>query len=195
MAINNQRSNLSDEEIIEMYWNRNENAIVETDLKHGKWLFKIAYNALGNSQLSDDCKNDAYFDVWNSIPPMRPKSFTGFLSTVVRRKAINKFKELHAKSRISSSLVICIEELYDTLASNDTVEGAIEASELGVIINDYLKQVSRKNRMMFVGRYYFAESINDIAKLVDSTPSSVYKALCKMRNELKIILQGKGVFL
>ncbi|MBO5357266.1 MAG: sigma-70 family RNA polymerase sigma factor [Clostridia bacterium] len=184
---------IADEQIIELYWNRDENAIKETDSKYGKLLFRIAYNILNDICDSEECQNDTYLGVWNAIPPTRPTVFVAFITQIMRNTAINRYKSKKNKKNIPSDYTVTIDELYNTLQSEDPVIASYEAKELAGIISSYIKELSEKEQYIFVGRYYMADSVKTIAKELKLTESTVYKALDKIKIGLKNHLIGNGV--
>lgn len=184
---------LDDEEIIELYWRRNEVAIQETDIKYGKFLFKIAYNILNDSCDCEECQNDTYLGIWNTIPPTRPAVFPAFIAQIMRRIAINRYKVKRAKKNIPSEFTISMDDLYDTLQSTESIEATLEAEEIGRLISDYVRGLSKQNRYIFVGRYYMSDSIEQIARELNITASSVYKALDRIKVGLKNHLERNGV--
>ena len=184
---------LSDEEIIELYWQRNESAIAETDNKYGELLFKIAYNILNDKSDSEECQNDTYLDVWNAIPPTRPRVFLAFIAKVARRNSIDLYRKKSNKKAIPSEFKTSIEELEYCLEANDKIDEELRIRELAVLINRYLRTLNEKQRFIFVGRYYFSSSIEEIARQVGTTPSNIYKSLEKIKKGLKLYLESNGV--
>lgn len=184
---------ITDEEIIDMYWQRDEQAIKETDSKYGKFLFRIAYNILSDRSDSEECQNDTYLGIWNAVPPTRPTVFPAFIVSIMRRIAINLYKKKSSKKRIPSEITVCMEELETSLYSTESVEKEYEAEELGRLISEYIRGLSDREQYIFVGRYYMADSVKDIAKQLDLTESAVYKALDKIKRGLKCHLEEKGV--
>ncbi len=184
---------IADEQIVELYWNRDENAIKETDIKYGKRLFRIAYNILNDIYDSEECQNDTYLGIWNAIPPTRPAVFVAFITQIMRHTAINRYKSKKNKKKIPSDYTVTIDELYNTLQSEDSVIASYEAKELGRMISSYIKELSDKEQYIFVGRYYMADSVKTIAKELRLTESAVYKALDKIKKGLKNHLERNGV--
>ena len=192
---NNQTNFFSDEQIINLYWVRNEAAIEKTDVKYGKFLFKIAYNILHDEHSCEECKNDTYLGTWNAIPPTRPAVFPAFITRIMRRIAINRYKEKTSKKSIVSNFSVSIDELYNTLHSDTDVEKEYEAHELGEIINDYVRSLSKRNQYIFIGRFYMNDSVESIANKLNATASSVYKALERLKKGLKLCLERKEVWI
>ncbi len=183
---------IADEQIIELYWDRNEMAIQETDKKYGKTLFRVANNILCDRLDSEECRNDTYFAVWNRIPPTRPTVFRAFITQIVRRIAINRYNEKMSQKRIPSELTVSMEDLSDFISVNDGEEEFM-AEEIGKIINAYVRQLDERQRYIFVSRFYVAESVENIARELSVVPSTVYRALDQIKYGLKECLERNGV--
>ena len=119
---------LSDETIIDLYWDRKEKAIEETDRKYGKYLFAVAYNIVYDSMDCEECLNDTYLSTWNTIPPKRPTVFQAFLTRIMRNQAVDKFRTRSAAKRIPSELMISLDELEDCIANDLSIEEEIEVN-------------------------------------------------------------------
>ena len=184
---------LGDEEIIELYWQRNESAISETDNKYGELVFKIAYNILNDKSDSEECQNDTYLDVWNAIPPTRPRVFLAFIAKIARRVSIDLYRKKSNKKSIPSEFKSSIEELEYCLQEKCKVDEELAIKELAILINRYLRMLNDKQRFIFVGRHYFSSSIEEIARQVGTTPSNIYKSLEKIKKGLKSYLESNGV--
>lgn len=195
MKKTNEYKLLSDDEIIELYWERNEQAIKETERKYSHFLFKIAHNILNDRNDCEECQNDTYVGIWNAIPPTRPTVFQAFIARIMRNIAINRYKDKMRKKNIPSEFTTSFEDLYDSLCSIETVEEKIEAAEVGRIISEYVRGLSKQQQYIFVGRFYMSDSIENIAKDLGITTSSVYKAIDRIKKGLRVYLQGKGVYL
>ena len=193
VALREKHAPLSDEEIIELYWQRNENAISETDNKYGELVFKIAYNILNDKSDSEECQSDTYIDVWNAIPPTRPRVFLSFIAKIARRVSIDLYRKKSNKKAIPSEFKSSIEELEFCLQEKSNVDEELAVKELAILINRYLRALNDKQRFIFVGRYYFSSSIEEIARQVGTTPSNIYKALEKIKRGLKSYLESNGV--
>ena len=171
-----QQEIIADEQIIELYWQREERAIKETDVKYGQFLFRIAYNILHDRSDSEECQNDTYLGIWNAIPPTRPVVFPAFITQIMRRTAIDRYKEKTSKKRIPSELTVSLEELDNTLHSSESVCSECEAKELGKIISDYLRGLFAAN-IVFNRKYFSIRSssmfvIPSIIALFIRTPHS-----------------------
>ena len=179
---------ITDEEIIALYWDRNEKAIDETDLKYRNYLYSIAYNIVHGSLDCEECLNDTYLAAWNAMPPSKPNALKAFLITIIRRIAINRY---HSNLR-HSEMTVSLSELEDFLSDDEHVESRFDANELGREISDFVRQLSRRRRFIFMGRYFAAEPIDTIAKELGLSRSMVNKELSAIRKALKEKLESEG---
>ena len=184
---------LPDEEIIELYWQRNEKAISATDTKYGKYLFTIAYNIIKNRQDCEECLDDTYLGVWNSIPPTRPTVFQIFISKMMRNAAINRFREKTARKRVPSELISSYEELSDCIRSELTPEIMGEMIDIARILNEFLYSLSEDDAFIFVCRYYYSDSIEKIAGMMQLSKQNVYRDLTRMRSALRECFDKEGI--
>ena len=182
----------NDETIIDMYWERNPDAISETDRKYGAMLQNVAHNILSDSLDCEECKNDAYLQIWNSIPSVRPSKFSAFIAYIVRCIAFSRYKEKTRKKRIPSQLTMPLEEL-DTISSGLSLEDLHEVKEIGKLITEYVKQLNKRQRYIFIDRYYFAEPIEKTASELSISVRTAYREIEKVKQGLKEYLQRNGV--
>ena len=185
---------IDDEQIIELYWQRNENAIQETDKKYGQFLFRIAYNILHDRLDCEECQNDTYLDVWKAIPPTRPTVFPAFITKIMRRIALDRYKEKTAKRRIPSEYTVSMEDIKDTLHSNETVDSEYAAEELGKIISDYVRSLTDRQRYIFIDRFYLAEPVETIAADLSISVSTIYREIENIKQDLKTYLERNEVY-
>ena len=186
---------ISDEEIVELYWQRDEYAIKATSDKYGKLLYKIAYNVLHDNLDCEECQNDTYLNVWNSIPPTKPIVFRSFIARIMRNIAVDKYYEKNSKKRVPSEMTVSMEECQDFIAYNDNPLDALSVQELAKSISDFLRLLSERDRYIFMSRFYLSESIETIACELGLTQSAVYKKLTKLKADLKKHLNERGVLL
>lgn len=186
---------LDDEHIIELYWQREEKAIEETDNKYGELLFRIAYNVLNDKSDSEECQNDTYLAVWNAIPPTRPRVFPAFIVQIIRRISIDFYRRKNRKRSIPSEFKTTIDDLSYLLHSKEEIDAGLNAKELGKLISDYVKSLSKKQQYIFVSRFYMSNPIEYIANEMDVTASSIYKSIDKIKKGLKEYLTKRGVSL
>jgi len=185
----------SDDQIVEMYWQRNPDAIQETDQKYGHLLRSVAYNILFDSLDCEECRNDAYLGIWNAIPGARPEAFSAFIVKIMRRIAINRYTENSRKKRIPSQLTISMEDLNQTISSGVLVEEEYEAKELGEMITAYVKTLNKRQRYIFISRYYMADPVEKIASDLLISRRTTYREIEKIKQGLKEYLEENGVYL
>ena len=185
------KTSISDEQIIALYWSRNEKAIEETDRKYKNYLFSIAYNIVHGRQDCEECLNDTYLAAWNAMPPSRPNVLKAFLTTIVRRIAINRY---HSNLR-QSEMTVSLSELEGILSEDAGAESQFNARELGRVISDFVRSLPQRRRFIFMSRYYAAEPIDTIAKQVRLSRSMVNKELAAIRKALKEKLESEGYIL
>ena len=191
--LDNRADILSDEDIIELYWRRSERAISETDTKYGKYLFTIAYNIVHDRLDSEECLNDTYIGTWNNIPPHRPNVFQVFLSRITRNIAIDKYREKTADKRVNSELTVSLEELNDCVCIDPSIEEQMLVSEISKVLNDFLASLSEREKFIFVCRYYYSDSVINIAKMLQVTERTVFRNLAKSREKLREELIKAGI--
>ncbi len=177
--------------IIELYFARNEQAINETDIKYGKLCLNMANNILSDNEDSEECVNDTYLSVWNKIPPTRPDNFMAYICKIVRNLSLKKLDFNLAQKR-TRKLTVSFSELEEILPDNHTAPEN-EYENLGKIISDFLRQEKEAPRNVFIRKYYFFDSVNDIAKRYSFTESKVKNMLYHSRNRLKKHLRKEGI--
>lgn len=176
---------MEDNQIIELYWNRNEKAISETDKKYGKYCNYIAYNILQNAEDSNECVNDTYLRTWNTIPPQRPTVFKLFIAKITRNLAIDKYR----KNKHKSIMEEVLDELKDC-TTNKSVENEVEYSELLKNINIFLDNLSIDKRRIFIDRYWSFDSIENISNKYELKKGNIKMILSRTRKDLKEYLKG-----
>ena len=185
------KSTISDEAIIALYWNRDESAIEETDLKYKNYLYFVAYNIVHGRADCEECLNDTYLAAWNTMPPSKPNVLKAFLTTITRRIAINRF---HSNMR-HSEMTVALSELEAFLTDGESVDSRLDAKELGRVISDFVRRLPPRRRFIFMSRYYAAEPIDTIARELDLSRSMVNKELAAIRKALKEKLESEGYIL
>ena len=146
---------MEDERIIDLYWQRSQEAISRTDEKYGRLCTKISLNILSNAQDAEECVSDTYMALWNSIPPQRPTCFQAFAAAIVRNLSLMKLREQYARKRGGGEFDLVLDELKDTIASGDSVEAECERKEFAAAVNQFLCTLSADDRNIFVCRYWF----------------------------------------
>ena len=182
---------MDDTEIIDLFFERSEKAISELSAKYGKLVHNIAENALHNREDAEECVNDTYLGVWDAIPPQRPRSLLAFVCRIARNISINRYNRDPARKH--GTYDVCFDELQECIPSNETVEAQYDADELSRLIDVFLDMLDRKNRMLFVRRYYYMDSFADIAAAAGMKEGAVRTRLSRLRGKLKEFLESRGV--
>ena len=183
---------MEDSKIIELLFARSEMAITGLSEKYGNTCHKIASNILKNEFDAEECVNDTYLGVWNTVPPENPNPLVAYVCRIVRNLAIKKYHRNTAKKR-NSFYDVSLDELEGCLVSAENVEDAIDAAELSDLINTFLEGIGKKDRIMFVRRYWFSDSVSDIAARFAMSNHAVTVRLSRIREKLRRYLVGKGV--
>lgn len=186
---------MEDTKILDLYFERNESAITETDKKYGKYCHKVASNILIQLQDVEECINDTYLNAWNSIPPTRPNRLATYLGKICRNIAINIYEKLSAAKRGGSQIDNCLEELEDIVGNNSNVDDEINLELLTDSINIFLRTINKEARILFVKRYFEMSSIKDIAIECNVSESKVKMSLLRTRDKLKRHLIQEGYVL
>ncbi len=186
---------MHDAGIIDLFFDRDENALRETEEKYGRYLLKVANNVLGDAESSKECLNDAYFRAWRSIPPQRPESLRAYLSKIVRNLALNRLESENAVKRGGSECFLIFEELADALPDSEEATDKSDSEEISRAINSFLEKQDAKKRQMFVLRYFCSFSVKETAEKCGKSESAVKVALMRMRGELKAELEKGGITL
>ena len=185
---------MDDSEIIELFFERSEQAIFELSKKYGSVCMKVANNILNDRFDAEECVNDAYLAVWNTIPPQRPDPLLSYVCRIVRNLAIKKYRSNTAAKR-NSTYDISLDELENCFPSSNSVEDEFNAKEIARIIDDFLEALDEENRVMFVRRYWHAASITELAELFHTSNHNISVRLSRIREKLKKHLIKEGVFL
>jgi RNA polymerase sigma-70 factor (ECF subfamily) len=186
---------LEDSIILALFNERDESAITETAAKYGGYCRKIALNILKNKEDADECVNDTWLRAWNAIPPHKPTVMSSFLGRITRNLSVDAYEKRAAKKRGGDSLTLIFDELEECLHSNSNVEAEFEAHETGNLISAFLKTVSKESRIVFVRRYWYADSISQISELLAMNENKVKTILFRTRKKLKTELEKEGVTL
>ena len=184
---------MSDEEIIDLYFSRNEKAISETMNSFGAGLTRFALRFLSDRRDAEECVNDAYKAAWDTIPPNRPERLFPYLAALCRNSALDKVKKNTAQKR-SVTIVELTNEMSECIPDSGSI-GDERAERLSALINEYLDALSRDKRTVFVGRYWYGESIGEISRRTGFSESKVKTALHRTREGLKKYIIRKGELL
>ena len=182
---------MNDQNLIALYFDRNEQASAETYRQFGGYCYTIAHNILGNEQDAEECVNDVLIRLWERIPPARPDNFYGYIAAVTRSIARNRYTASHAKKRGGGEVAATLDELFDC-AGTDNVEQETDSRALGTALNDFLGTLKPDHRKIFVQRYWYFCPVEDIANNLGMTKSKVSVALMRTRAKLRDYLEEEG---
>ncbi|MBQ3702434.1 MAG: sigma-70 family RNA polymerase sigma factor [Oscillospiraceae bacterium] len=183
---------MTDTEIVNLFFERSEQAITELAKKHGNAVARVARNILGNEQDTEECINDTYLGTWNAIPPYRPSPLRTFVCKIARNLATMKYHSNTAVKR-NSQYDLALDELEEVLFDRSSVEETYEAKELAEAINGFMATLNYSDRFIFTRRYWYSDPIKDIAKMAHSTTNSVTVRLFRIREKLRLYLEKEGL--
>ena len=183
---------MDDKQIIELYFERNEQAIKETETKYGTFCHRIAMNILGIHEDAEECVNDTYYSVWKQIPPTVPEVFKVYLGRITRNLSISRFRAMRAKKRYSS-MEIMLSELNECVPSSSNVEQTIEMMQLSDYISEWLDSLPEEDCALFVRRYWFGDEVQELAKKCGMSAAQMAQRMLRLRKSLKASLEQKGV--
>lgn len=183
---------MEDKLIVELYWQRNEEAITLTSGKYGAYCTAIAQNILHNAQDVQECVNDTWLGAWNSMPPQKPGRLRLFLAKITRNLAFNRYNMRTAQKRGGGECALVLDELAQCVADNNHVEGEVEAKELSRLINEFVGSLPEREGNIFIRRYFFCEKIALIAKRYGMSENSVMVTLSRTRQKLRERLIREG---
>lgn len=186
---------MDDNKIIELYFARDEKAIEETRKKYGKYCLKIAFNILGSREDAEECENDTYLGIWNSIPPTKPRVFSAFIGRITRNLSLKALRAKTADKRRTSEALVSLDELGECIPNAESFADELEQSELAEIINSFLRSLNAIERRVFVCRYWYCDSISDICEQFGFGQSKVKMILLRTRERLLTYLKERGVFI
>ena len=183
---------MEDSRIVELYWQRDPDAIRETSSKYGAYCFAIADNILSSREDAEECVNDTWLNTWNAIPPRRPEKLQIFLAKVTRNLSFNRLSTRTAGKRGGGEIDLILDELAECLAGESDVESIYEAKELGQCIRLFARALPERDGNVFVRRYFFTEPASVIAKRYGLTENNVMVILSRTRKKLKahLIMEG-----
>ena len=189
------REKMRDSDIVDLYWKRSELAIKETEKKYGRYCYSISYNILQNSEEAKECVNDTYLGAWESMPPNRPSRLSTYLGKITRNLSLNRFKYYSAEKRGLGQTELALVELEDCISSKFSVEQVAEEKMLVQVLETFLWNQKEQKRNMFIRRYWYLQSIKEIARDYRMSESKVTSLLFRVRKELKEYLEKEGIVL
>lgn len=185
---------MDDASIVQLFWDRSEKALKEVAAKYGRFCHKIALNILGISEDAEECVNDTYLSAWNSMPPKRPQVLPPYLGRITKNHALNLYNKKHAEKRGGGNLALVFDELDEVLSGSETADSELFRKELLSLINGFLSDLPKDKRQIFICRYWYADSVKDIAERMHMTENNVSVSLNRMRSGLRKKLEEGGYF-
>lgn len=183
---------MQDDAIVDLYWQRNEQAIEATEKKYGRYLLKIAAGFLSDPLDREESISDTYLAAWDTIPPQRPASLSAYLSKLVRRISIDRLRRATAQKRGGTEYDLSLSELAGCVAGGTTPEASLEAKQLAKTLNTFLRQLPEQERNLFIGRYYFMDSLKETARYCGMAESKAKSMLFRIRCRLREHLMKEG---
>lgn len=183
---------MEDSRIIELYWQRSENAITETDKKYGAYCSTVAFNILLNQEDAEECVNDTWLGAWNAIPPNRPSILRAFLAKITRNLSIKRLEKKLAEKRGGMAEFIVLDELEECIGDQTDVEGIVESHELEELIRRFVRGLPERDGNIFIRRYFFTDSVASIAERYRISENHVMVILSRTRKKLKKELMKEG---
>lgn len=186
---------MEDAEIIELYWQRSEDAIRETSGKYGKYCYSIIFRIINDEEDTKECVNDTWLKAWNAMPPHRPERLSVFLGKISRNLALDRCKLKAAQKRGNNQMESLYEELEQCIPGQDDVSNYLDEKYLTECIHTFLKELPESHRILFVLRYWHTYSVKEIAERFHMTESKVTSILFRDRKALKKALEKEGILL
>lgn len=186
---------MEDTQIIQLFWERSESAISETSYKYGSYLHCIAMNILQEREDAAECVNDTYLHTWNAIPPQRPNRLRSWLGRITRNLSLDRYRRGTTQKRGGGQVPLILSELEACIPAKDSVERQLDDKELASLISTFLFQQTEVNRLIFMRRYWYGDSIRQIGERYTLGEGKVKASLFRTRNSLRFFLEKAGVSL
>ena len=183
---------MEDSQLIELFWQKNPDAISETAGQYGAYCFAIAEHILGNPEDSEECVNDTWLRAWNAIPPQRPDVLRLFLAKITRNLAFNRLQARNAEKRGGGEIALVLDELGECLGGGTDAAAEYEAKELAQCVRRFVRALPGRERDVLVRRYFFAEPAAEIARRYGLTDNHVMVILSRTRKKLRAYLLKEG---
>ena len=176
---------MTDERIVELYWERSEKAIEETEKAYGRYFYSVAYGILCDGEDSKEIVNDTYLKAWNTIPPERPYHLKAFLGRITRQLSINRLEQSRAQKRGGRQYFLALDELDECIYDSNGESDMTELIALQTVLNQFLRSLPLEARRVFIRRYWHMNSISEIARDFSMSESKVKSLLMRTREKLK----------
>lgn len=184
---------MHDADIVDLYWRRSDEAVIETQKKYGGYCYTIAFGFLGNVQDAEECVNDTWLKAWNAMPQSRPSHLGAFVGRITRALSFDCFRRNHAQKRGGGELPLVLEELKGCVPSVPSAAQAVEDAELERLVNDFLHTLPARDCDIFLRRYWYAEPLADIARRYGLKLNTVKTSLFRSRGKLKSFLETEEI--
>ncbi|MBQ7379149.1 MAG: sigma-70 family RNA polymerase sigma factor [Clostridia bacterium] len=184
---------LSDEQIIDLYFAREERAIAETDKKYCEYLHTVAYNILANDQDAEECLQDTYLRTWEAIPPERPNVFHAFLAKITRNLSLNRYEKANRKKRVPEEAHRPLDEVQDFLPDPNGPESELLSATVKRVIAAYLDSTTERRLYIFISRFFYSFTVSQIAGRLGCSTSLVNKELAEIKRELRVCFEKEGI--
>ena len=185
---------VQDSQIIELYWNRDESAITESEAQYGAYCRRIAMNILESPEDTEECVSDTWLRTWENIPPQKPSSLLAYFGRIVRNMSISRFRANRAKKRYDG-ITILLSELEDCVPSRSSVVGEVEGQLLSDTLDGWLSELPVGDRVLFVRRYWFGDSVKTLARHCGITQNQLSQRMLRLRKALRATLEQEGFYI
>ncbi len=183
---------MEDSAIVDLYFNRSERAVTETQNKYGRMIKKIAFGILKNIEDAEECESDTYIKTWETLPPVKPKILSAYLSKIARNKSLDRYEYTRAKKRGAGENTVVFDELEECIPDDKIGIDTMEDDALNEILNDFLGSLKKESRIIFMQRYWLGYSVNEIAHMSGCGESKIKMSLLRSRKYLKVMLETSG---
>lgn len=183
---------MSDEEILQLYLDRDESAIAATRERYNNYLYKVAYQILGDHGDAEECLNDVYLAAWDSVPRNRPGKLATYLGKIARRTAVDMLRKRDAGRRVPSEYIVSVEELAEAIPGGDGPEEALDRDALEAAIREFVHGLPTEQKRMFIGRYFYFDPLREVAAYCGVRESKAKSMLFRLRKRLKEYLETEG---
>ena len=188
-------SEMRDDEIVQLLWDRQEEGIAQMQEKYKRYCSAIVRRIVASPEDVEECVNDTWLRIWNSIPPHCPENLAGYLAKITRNLALNSYKKEHRKKRGGDVVTVALDELSDCLSDGKDMLEEIEKQELSDMIAKYLRGKSREQQAIFIKRYFYLMEIKELAGDLRMKENTIKSILFRMRKELRAYLEGEGIYI
>lgn len=184
---------MEDRAIVELYWQRSDRAIEESERKYGKYCHAIAFNLVGDHRDAEECVNDTWLRAWNLMPDKRPRLLSAFLGGISRNLAISLYRAKSAKKRGGGETALALEELIDCIPSGADPQREYEGREFSEAVGRFVSRLPDAERKVFVARYWYLASVEDISRRAGYSLSKTKSMLLRTRGRLREYLREEGL--